>query len=265
MNRTTGLDKRIALVLGLILVLMTAGMQSAFAADTKMPDLSQDKCSITIHTIYTDEDDVTRVDIAEFTLFKVADLTVKNGVAKYTLTKDYKGLDVDFNNMTAEASIDAANLFFKTISENGLTTTGITGTSKDGYTVFEDLTPGAYLVVHTNATDDAEKYSAIDPYLALAPQPLTELGENDWKYDVESIPKMVRGEFRPPWAEEISDVEAEYEDDEEAKEVVKGTNTGDDNLIAAFALVLIISACMIIFIALKRRRDDYGTSHQERH
>lgn len=276
MTKAKSMNKRISIVLSLVLMLLAAAKLSAFATEpVQMPDLREEEGTLTIETKYTDEDNVTNISGTELAIFKVADLTVTNGNAQYTLTEDFKDVDVDFNGMTAEDSIMAANLFYAEVIEKNME--GTKTVSEDGYAPFGKVSHGMYLVIQTGAKGQAEDYEGLDPYLVMAPQPMVEMGTNDWEYDVVSIPKVVFGTYEPPKEpkkekkkdkpeepkeEEKKDKPEEPEKDkvknvyekETPPTTVKGTNTGDyTNVYIWVAVVLIALSALVITYILRRR------------
>lgn len=268
MTRTNYRNNRIAIVLGLIILLFAAGVHRTFAAEGQvMPDLQEDDGTLSVKVVYTDEDVETNIDGVELAIFKVADLSVSNGNARYTLTENFSNVDVNFDGMTTEESIKAAQLFAAEANAKGLE--GRKAVSADGSADFGFVSHGAYLVIQTGATGQAEKYEALKPYLILAPQPLVEVGVNDWEYDVLSIPKMVQGVYNPetppPSEEEVSDGEEITETEEVSGESkvkdakkLKSTYTGDDTMRQLIIPVLAIAvACMaVLAIFIRRRRNN---------
>jgi len=260
MTKEKSMNKRISIVLSLVLMLLAAAKLSAFAAEpVQMADLREEEGTLTVETKYTDEDNVTHISGTELAIFKVADLTVKNGDARYTLTEDFKDVDVDFNGMTTEESIVAANLFYAKVTEKNLK--GQKAVSEDGYAAFGRVSHGMYLVIQTGAKGQAENYTGLDPYLVMAPQPMVEMGTNDWEYDVLSIPKMVLGTYEPPDEPKEEDKKDQPKKDKvksvHEQERVKGTNTGDyTNVYIWVAVVLIALSALVITHILRRRSRD---------
>jgi len=240
MTRTIYRNNRIAIVLGLIILLFAVGMQRAFAAEgTVMPDV--------------DGETKTPISGMELTIYKVADLTVKNGDARYKLTEDFSEAEIDFNGMTAADSLRAAITLRDIAVAKALE--GTKAVSEAGYATFGSVPNGMYLVVQTGATGQAAEYSAIEPFLLMAPQPTVatvDNNESSWNYDVVSVPKVVLGTYQPPPPPDEEDVKPEYEDSRKGKR----TNTGDYNLTVVWSLIAVIAACLIVFFVIKRRRNN---------
>ncbi len=278
MIRTICRKNRIPILISMIMLLLIVGAPWAFAAQTgSMPALRGEDSTLTIETKYVNEDQVTLISGMEITIHKVADLRVENGRAIYTLTDNFKDADVDFRNMTVSESITAAKRLHSIVQEDGLSGTSVV--SENGYARFGKVTHGMYLAVQTDAKDDAIGYTRIDPYLIMAPQPLTDIGKNEWNYEVMSIPKMeigryeettftVRGSTEPEetttTTEETMTVRGSTEPDETTTTTVPGTtgknppgrstSTGDMSPITICILALIFSACAILIIVTGRRR-----------
>ena len=155
MTRTNYRNNRIAIVLGLIILLFAVGVQRAFAAESQvMPDLQEDDGTLTVKVVYTDKDVETLIEGVELTIYKVADLTVNNGYAKYTLTEDFSDVDVSFDGMTVEQSIEAAKLFFAEAAAKEIEGTKAVS-EDDGIASFGFVSHGAYLVIQLPGTGTA--------------------------------------------------------------------------------------------------------------
>lgn len=258
MTRTNYRNNRIAIVIGLIILLFAAAAYRVFAAEPQvMPDLQEDDGTLSVKIVYTDEDVETKIGGVELTIYKVANLSVNNGYARYTLTDDFSNVDVSFDGMTAEQSIEAAKLFFAEAASKNLEGTKSVS-DEDGYADFGFVSHGAYLVVQTGATGAAKNYESLKPYIVLAPQPLVDVGVNDWEYDVLSIPKMVQGVYTP---EEPPGDEEKKEDKEEVKEAykddkVKSAYTGDEIMKMVLPALAIVLACIVLIIFIKKRRNN---------
>lgn len=251
-------NKRILIVLSLIMVLLMGTAKNAFAAEPQvMPDLQEDDGTLTVKVVYTDKDVETLIEGVELTIYKVADLTVNNGYAKYTLTEDFSGVDVSFDGMTVEQSIEAAKLFFAEAAAKEIEGTKAVS-EDDGIASFGFVSHGAYLVIQSGATGAAKNYESIKPYLVLAPQPLVEVGINDWEYDVLSLPKMVKGAYEP---EEPPGEKEKEKKKEEVKKVykedkVKSAYTGDEIMKLVLPILVIAMACAVLIVFIRRRRNN---------
>ena len=269
------MNKRILLALSLIAMMLVGSIQSVFAVENSaLPPLTSENSTLTITAKYTDYVDgnekTTPIAGVEFTLYKVADLSVEDGVATYTATEDFKAVEVDYQNLDTDASIKAAKDLFQAAGDNG-----IKGTAKEsdgnGIADFGSVSNGMYLVAQTAAKGDAEKYSTIEPYLIMAPQFMSEIGENEWNHDVVSIPKMevtkVDDEYKPPTEDEDEKVQPDYkpkeeqeaEEDEvkaEYKTKVKGTKTGDDTKVAIWVCLLLAAVVAVAAVVVRRRKNN---------
>ena len=238
--------------------MITMGAQTALAAT--MPDLRDGDGTLRVEVKYTDEDKVTHISGAELTIYKVADLSVSDGIARYTLTEDFSGADVDISGMTAAESINAAAVLNGIVSGKKLQ--GKTVTSQNGIADFGPVSHGMYLVVQTGGFSDASGFDRIDPYLVMAPQPLTDIGENAWTYDVLSIPKMVKGSYKPPDKPDNKEVREEYEPPDKDKGVLgdyesekrKSAKTGDHTGIHIWISLGLIALSVLILISILRRK-----------
>lgn len=252
-------------------MMVTMGAQTAFAE--KMPDLRDEDGTLMVDVTYFDEDLEVPITGAELTLYKVADLTVSNGYALYRLTEPFSDSGVDLGSMTAARSIEAAGILYDIVTEKKLE--GKMVISEDGIVDFGEVSHGMYLIAQTGARDEARDYKRIDPYLVMAPQPLTDIdetGENDWEYDVLSIPKMVEGDYEPPDEEDDDEPEKKKEkekDKEKVKEPEKekekvtetekgkraeSTKTGDETRLYVWVSLIPIALSAMILIGMLRRR-----------
>lgn len=256
MVKTNYLNNRIAIVLGLIVMLLAGSAKYAFADDpqpVQMPPLTQEKSTLKIETKYTDEDKETPINGIELTIYRVADLTVKGGDPRYTLTENFKEVDVDFNGMKAKESLEAAKKFAEIVKNKELEGDA-KAVSENGVASFGEVLNGMYLVMQTGATGDAVNYSALESFLIMAPQPSQNSTNTGtvWNYDVESVPKVVLGTYQPPPPPPGDEVKEEYEDESK----VKGANTGDRIYNLVGSMVLLAAACLMIFFMIKRRRQN---------
>ena len=181
---------RILIVLSLIAVLVLGNASFLYAADNaSMPDLTKNSTNLTIVTQYTDEENITPISGMELTIYKVADVSVNGGKVNYTPTNEFKSAGIDYNNLTTGSSIDAAEKLSK-LTEGGKITGKTKTSGGEGQVVYGAVDNGMYLVVQTGSKGNAKEYTKLRPYLIMAPQPLTDIGQNAWEYDVYSIPKM---------------------------------------------------------------------------
>ena len=188
MDRIKHPNKLISIGLSLVMLLLALGSQIGYAEDpVSMQDLRSEPGTLVVETKHTDEDKVTLISGIELTIFQVASLSVKNGDARYSLTDDFKDADVDFDGLTADASLAAAKTFEKMAGEKGLK--GKTVVSANGVADFGTVNHGIYLVCQTGTTGDALEYTELDPYLVMTPQRSLD-DETAWEYDVVSIPKL---------------------------------------------------------------------------
>lgn len=182
------MKKRILIALSLALILALGSVDILFAEEGhengSMPALKQSS-TLTIKTQFTDEEIVTPISGVLMTIYKVADLTVKDGMATYTPTEKFESVKINYKEMTASASNEAAQKLYELVKDGE-----ITGETKEsdgnGVINYGSVENGMYLVVQTGANGDATEYSQFAPYLISAPQPVP---DNTWEYDVVSIPK----------------------------------------------------------------------------
>ncbi len=148
---------------------------------------------------YTFDDGKTPVSGAKVGVIKIADLTVKNKEAKYTVSEKLaeKYPDKDFTKMTRDDfSIFAAELAaLKLEPDKELVT------DEKGKVTFENLDYGMYLVTENGKTGVSEKFFYFTPFIIQVPMPQIEDGayNGEWLYKVESLPKtQLKAEMPTP-------------------------------------------------------------------
>ena len=192
MTNMKSMNKRITLVLSLIVMIQAMGMHFVFAEGVKMPALDKESSTLAVSVKYVDEEETTAISGVELSAYKVADLTVEDGFADDSATKDFEAAGIDYNNLTTESSIKAASDLEAFANENK--PDGVKAVSgADGMVDFGEVSNGMYLITQTAAKGMAEDYTRLKAYLVMAPLPMTEVGDNEWQYDVVSIPKTEIG------------------------------------------------------------------------
>lgn len=228
----------------MIMLMVSSGRLSVFADDTvRMPELIGDEASLVIQTKYTDEDKTTEINGIELSIFKVATITAWGGGVWFKSTPEFEEVEVNYDGMTANDSLKAAKLLFAHAQEKGLE--GTKKISENGQADFGSVPFGMYLVAQTGAQQDGKNFQAIEPFLVMVPQPMVEMGVNDWNYDVVSIPKLVLGAYEPPPGKEVK---GEYEDK------TKSAQTGDYTNMYIWAALLMTAAFVLIITGMMRRR-----------
>lgn len=168
---------------------------SANQSENYVPDLDTAEArSLTIN-FGKDSDDGGRTGFqgAEFSIYKAADLAVKNGGAVYTLTSPYKdlavynkddgGVEHTFDGLSA----DESNTLAKKLADRAKNPIASAVTNADGNASFQIKEDGMYLVVETGKSGDATEYETVDPFLVSVPEINPETKQ--WIYAVEAKPK----------------------------------------------------------------------------
>ncbi len=176
------MKKRMTAVLVLFCMLLCVpGI--AFAAQSEPaaagPDLTKE-CSIVVHLFTFDEKPVTD---GSAMLIRVAALS-EGEEGQYYKPDDGFG-ELDFDPVEERFEDGTAEALEKVAVKNALPYT-TAPFAEDGTAVFENLAPGLYLLIQTEAV--LESYTAMPACLALVPE-LTEEGTYD--YDVDAFPKPV--------------------------------------------------------------------------
>ena len=193
MQNKKWLKKAMALMAAAALA-MGGAVSTAWAAGTII-DGTTATGSLTIHKNGVDTS--TSLEGAEFTIYKVMDLTVTDGVASYSKTADFEsvmnGVNPDkLGNYSAEQLENLATQLAGAVSDS-TSKVGPMKTDASGDAVFNALPLGYYLVVETAAPDT---YVAGKPFLIAIPStnnynnPSAE--GTEWVYDVTASPKNSR-------------------------------------------------------------------------
>ena len=111
----------------------------------------------------------------EFSISKIAD--IKDGL--YKVKEDYKGVDVDLNNIKTANDLELAAELFKKVAK----TDNVMETNANGECNIDDLDVGVYLVYAKNIAN----YDNITPFIVSIPS----WNETDksMSYDIQVIPK----------------------------------------------------------------------------
>lgn len=170
---------------------LTALCLAAFpvhAAVNNVPPLSGQKASLELRFIFNDNKTQKAIFGAEFTLYRVADLSVSGNAAVFTPLAPFQAHPVDYNHLSASASENAAAAFAKRTAKANpaaKATTDSNGTAR-----FSALPYGMYLVVQTGASGQAAAYEKVDPFLAMVPEGIDQgNGHSEWDYYSVVYPK----------------------------------------------------------------------------
>ncbi len=185
---------------------------------------------------------------AEITIYKVADIRIKDDNIDFIYNEPFKSFDININDINSDETIK--NLTQIALENNAK---GITkAIDETGKIEFSELEVGAYLVVQNESVNS---YYDFNSYLVKIPY-------NDngvWKYNVNSEPKIELKEEQSPNKPQDSNVAGDYDNDinkvpEQKEELIK---TGQNNLpifIFSFTGILCIIAGLIIIT--KRRNNE---------
>lgn len=188
--------KYLSLVVSLLTVMLFAmtGPFSVLALeDNSMPDIENEKKSLTVY-FYVQKIGVDMpIEGAEIGIYKIADLETSFGSANYTVLDKYAGLkktqdnkDITFDGISVTESVELAKKFADIADKPEMTAV----TNEDGMCGFADLEQGMYLVRELSASQEAAKYQMFEPYMISVPLAVrgAQAG-NSWQYDVLSEPK----------------------------------------------------------------------------
>lgn len=118
---------------------------------------------------------------AVFRLYYIADAFEENGNLGYKYTDEFKDSGMDMGNFT-DAYLPVHLMAYAMLQNIPCSEKT---TASNGYAVFNDLRPGAYLVVPVGAI---EGYLRPSPFIALVP--MQDSVTNQWVYDIDASPKV---------------------------------------------------------------------------
>lgn len=178
--------KKIIGFLSIVIVFITQ-LLTVYAGSELMPNLETGRLgNLSIHCEVQNKDlSKTVIDGVEFTAYRIAGVSVENGVARYSLLDPFKESGVDFEQMTASESNDAAQKLALVVAENSIVGKSAIS-NQQGVAELHDMDLGMYLLVQTGSKGSAETYNKYSPFLAMVPLP--ESGK--WIYDSEISPKI---------------------------------------------------------------------------
>lgn len=111
----------------------------------------------------------------EFSISKIAD--IEDGL--YKVKEDYKGVDVDLNNIKTANDLELASELFKKVAK----TDNLMKTDTNGECNIDDLEVGVYLVYAKNIAN----YDNITPFIVSIPS--WNEADKTMSYDIQVIPK----------------------------------------------------------------------------
>ena len=172
-------------------------------------------------------------------VYQVAEYSESGGSITYTLIDDFASAfsdEIDFENMTAEESNEAAALL-STIDETPV----FSGyTDSNGQISFSVSEYGIYLVVQANSVDG---YEEINPFLVLVPS--YDSTDDTWEYNVSAEPKTA---ITAASDETTSDSSVSDESTS-----VQNKKTGDNNMIYVYAVVCVLAVGCVLIITKRRK------------
>lgn len=230
------LSKTFLILFLLIVVFLYCGLEQS-AAEVRNSVVSSlekgRKATLTVEYKQQGKSGEILLNGVEFSVHKVADLEVKNQSAKYTLTKDFYGSGVDFENMKASESNRAAKKLYDIVKRHNLKSlrekTDLSGRAK-----FGELAPGMYLVVQTGKCEKNNVRYYSEPFLISAPLAMLNGNTNVWEYSVVAKPKSTTKKPIP---------------------VVVKPKTGDDTIIEIWGLILIMCGILLSWMLYGTRKN----------
>ncbi len=190
------ISKRI-LALVMLMVVLTVGIASA-GEPVVMPDIEE---SVDLTISYTYDNEKIKLDGAEISIYKVADVETHYGNVKYTLDEYYAGqLDEDF--IMEELTEETSKGIVKKLSTGDRKADHVTVTDREGNALFKDIVPGIYLVAETAKSGTARNYQYFGNFLISVPMAEKTEGYKTVKHDYKDETEQTiyeRTEFTGKW------------------------------------------------------------------
>ena len=158
----------------LLIMMILLGILALPAAASQLPDPEQ-KGSIRVTMRYSGE----LVPGGEVTLYRVADISEKNGDYRFVLTGAFESAGISVKTIQSPETAEKLSDFVKQRKPSGVTKE----INSKGEVCFEDLQTGLYLMTQDKA---AKGYYRITPFLISLP--IQESGT--YSYQVDASPKV---------------------------------------------------------------------------
>lgn len=199
-----------------------------------MPDISDTEKTLEVTYTYAG----TGISGAEISLYRIADITVKNGRADYSFTDEYAAYaeETDFETLTTEESIALAETI--DITEKRKTAKAVT--DENGMVTFTNLENGMYLAVQTGKSGAAEQYETFTSFLIAVP------------YASISEETEENGNRTGEWIDNV----VCYPKTETAKipTTPSTPKTGDNTAVGALFIIAAVSSGFLLFGRVKSRK-----------
>lgn len=191
---------------------------------------------------------------AEFELF----LAGTGADGEWTLTEQFAGSGVSLQDDTASGRQKAADALYEYARENGLE--GVTQvTDQNGRAVFSDLEDGLYLISQKGDLTYEEDAFRSMPFLVSVPLK----SKNDAPiYQVKVEPKSGWVDETEPDEEIVVPVTPltpavpAVSENDAPPETASGKSTGDEAPVLPLVVLLTVSAAVLAFVAVRRKRAD---------
>lgn len=179
--------KVLTISLAIMLTVVSSGVVAFAGSQREVPDLPDGPYQLTVKMQSSSQDGTTTgIKNAEISIYKAADLKVKDGIASYTAEKNFD-CGISFDGMNASQSKAAAKKFAK-LAKNVAGTAGTC--DSDGNVTFKNLEAGIYLVVLDSYSKEDSGYKAMEPFLVKVPDIDAQDKNSGWITKVTAVPKV---------------------------------------------------------------------------
>ena len=173
--------KSLLTVIAMLLTLCSITLQvNTYAAEQTIPDPKQEG-TISITLTYGEEK--TPAAGVELLLYKIADLSVEDGVPSYTYTESYKDFEVEPEKAMQPDYIEKLQELTGEKQPEAMEATA----DEAGKLAFEPLLPGIYLVTQKDA---GKAKIAVSSFVVSLPHQ----GADGFSYEIDASPKVVVAE-----------------------------------------------------------------------
>ena len=222
--------KRLLLIPAILLLIVGEAVGAFAEISFSMPDIEDKPVSLTILFQAHNDGADKPISGATMSLFRVADISCKNGNPVYELLPEYSSLskisngkDVTFDGLSVSDSLNLAHALTAKAKKHDYTAV----TDKDGKCIFKNIEKGMYLIRESTAEGESKNYAVIDPFLLSVPLGYQTSKGNYWEYDVLSEPKTVVRRLPDTDSENTDSIDTNTDTDSEDTNTDTNTDSVD--------------------------------------
>ena len=222
--------KRLLLIPAILLLIVGEAVGAFAEISFSMPDIEDKPVSLIILFQAHNDGADKPISGATMSLFRVADISCKNGNPVYEMLPEYSSLskisngkDVTFDGLSVSDSLNLAHALTAKAKKHDYTAV----TDKDGKCIFKNIEKGMYLIRESTAEGESKNYAVIDPFLLSVPLGYQTSKGNYWEYDVLSEPKTVVRRLPDTDSENTDSIDTNTDTDSEDTNTDTNTDSVD--------------------------------------